>query len=100
MSDVHAWGLTLIRRHFAVYFLPLLGGSDQKAARLELSRIIRDLGSGIVWERWPTISASWLELGLCLSGGFFRANNLDRRCTPGDGKRFVARADEKLTASG
>jgi hypothetical protein len=39
---------------------------------------------------------SRMELGLSLSPGFLRANDLDAH--HGDGKRFVVRADEKLTA--
>jgi hypothetical protein len=40
-----------------------------------------------------------LELGLCLSSRFQRANDLDcGRAPRGDGKRFVVRADEKLIA--
>ena len=39
-----------------------------------------------------------LELGLRLRRRFRGANDLDCRRTPrGDGKRFVVRADEKLT---
>jgi hypothetical protein len=38
-----------------------------------------------------------LEFGLGLSPGFRRANDLDRRAHRDNGKRFVARADEKLT---
>jgi hypothetical protein len=37
-----------------------------------------------------------MELGLSLSPGFLRANDLDAHRD--DGKRFVVRADEKLTA--
>jgi hypothetical protein len=37
-----------------------------------------------------------MELGLCLSDGFLRPNDLDAHRD--DGKRFVAHADEKLTA--
>ncbi len=37
--------LTRIRRHLAIYFLPLRGESGQKAAWRELCRIIRHLGS-------------------------------------------------------
>jgi hypothetical protein len=39
-----------------------------------------------------------LQLGLRLSGGFSRSNDLRCRAHRGDGKRFVVRADEKLTA--
>jgi len=39
-----------------------------------------------------------LELGLCLSRGFLRANDLDADAHRDDGKRFVVHADEKLTA--
>jgi len=34
--------------HLAVYFLPSRGEGGQKAARGELCRIIRDLGTGII----------------------------------------------------
>jgi hypothetical protein len=40
---------------------------------------------------------SRLELGLRVNLGFERANNPDCRCHRGDRKRFVVRADEKLT---
>jgi hypothetical protein len=39
-----------------------------------------------------------LELGLCLGDWFQGANDLDCRRHHGDEKRFVLRADEKLTA--
>jgi len=39
-----------------------------------------------------------LELGLCLNPGFSRANDLIADAHRGDGKRFVVRADEKLSA--
>ena len=41
---------------------------------------------------------SRLELGLCLSRGFLRAHNLDADAHRDDGKRFVRRVAEKLTA--
>ena len=39
-----------------------------------------------------------MELGLRLSFGCQRANNLGADAHRGDGERFVVRADEKLTA--
>src|SRR6266567_6215432 len=41
-------GLTIIRLHLAIYFLPFQGGSGQKAAWPELCRIIEHLGSGMI----------------------------------------------------
>jgi len=48
------------------------------------------------WESSQTISAKPVGVGLCLSDGFLRPNDLDAHRD--DGNRFVARADEKLTA--
>jgi hypothetical protein len=45
-----------------------------------------------------TISQSPVELGLCLRRGFLRASIFVAAAHPDDGKRFVVRADEKLTA--
>jgi hypothetical protein len=45
-----ARNLTIIRLHFAIYFLRFRGRSGQKAASRGLCRIIRHLGSGIVSE--------------------------------------------------
>jgi hypothetical protein len=39
-----------------------------------------------------------MELGLCLCDRFERADNWIADAHRGDGKRFVVRADEKLTA--
>jgi hypothetical protein len=39
-----------------------------------------------------------VELGLCRNSGFQRANNFVANAHRDDGKRFVVRADEKLTA--
>jgi hypothetical protein len=39
-----------------------------------------------------------LELGLHLSRGFWRANNLRYDAHRDDGERFIVRSDEKLTA--
>jgi len=38
-----------------------------------------------------------MELGLCISRGLLRANNLDADAHRGDGKRFVVHADDKLS---
>jgi hypothetical protein len=38
-----------------------------------------------------------LDVGLCLSLGFYRANDLDCCANFDDGRRFVIRSDEKLT---
>ena len=46
----------------------------------------------------PTISATPVGVGLCLSRRFSRANNLVVDAHRGDGKHFVVHADEKLTA--
>jgi hypothetical protein len=44
-SESRAKGLTIIGRHFAIYFLPHTGNAVRKAALRELCRIIRHLGS-------------------------------------------------------
>jgi hypothetical protein len=53
MSEVNFFhDLTRIRLLIAIYFLLLREESDQKAARRELCRTIRHLGSGILFGAW------------------------------------------------
>jgi hypothetical protein len=64
-----------------------------------LYRIIRDLGSGIVWEWRLTISAKPGGVGAVFSAIDSNGRTIWIADAHRDnGKRFVVRADEKLTA--
>jgi hypothetical protein len=55
-----------------------------------------DLPPEVLGDNRRQSQRSRMELGLCLSDGFLRPNDLDAHRD--DGKRFVVRADETLTA--